>query len=254
MAGYVPSKKTMEINAENSIMEELRKRADADMNDQCVRELVLLLFQTYLLTSGFSLDEPNAFINRIHRMLTLVLSLASSNTEEGLKLDEREDEKKKKAELKEKFEGLCTLIKDVVGDKVGNMIVSDRVLDSPYSLVTDAYGPTADKERGTKALKLRDSSMPGYVPSKKTMEINTENSIMEELRKRAETDKIDSSFNDLVMLLFETALLTSGFSIDEPNALGNCIYRMLKFVLSIDDDNADTETASDSDMPPLEDV
>jgi molecular chaperone HtpG len=174
-----------------------------------------------------------------------------SATKEGLKLEETEDEKKKQEELKEKFEGLCKVIKDVLGDKVEKVVVSDRVVDSPCCLVTGEYGWTANMERIMKAQALRDSSMAGYMSSKKTMEINPENAIMEELRKRAEADKNDKSVKDLVLLLFETALLTSGFSLDEPNTFGNRIHRMLKLGLSIDDDDA---AEGDADMPPLEEA
>ncbi|KAL1566955.1 Heat shock cognate protein 80 [Salvia divinorum] len=173
-----------------------------------------------------------------------------SATKEGLKLDESEDEKAKKEELVKKFEGLCKVIKDVLGDKVEKVIVSDRVVDSPCCLVTGEYGWTANMERIMKAQALRDSSMAGYMSSKKTMEINPENPIMEELRKRADADKNDKSVKDLVMLLFETALLTSGFSLDEPNTFGNRIHRMLKLGLSIDDD----ATEADVDMPSLEEA
>ncbi|KAK4768012.1 hypothetical protein SAY87_003153 [Trapa incisa] len=173
-----------------------------------------------------------------------------SATKEGLKLDESEDEKMQKEALKEKFEGLCKVIKDVLGDKVEKVVVSDRVVDSPCCLVTGEYGWTANMERIMKAQALRDSSMAGYMSSKKTMEINPENPIMEELRKRADADKNDKSVKDLVLLLFETALLTSGFSLDDPNTFGNRIHRMLKLGLSIDEDAGE----ADADMPPLEDA
>ncbi|KAG0567899.1 hypothetical protein M758_7G106000 [Ceratodon purpureus] len=171
-----------------------------------------------------------------------------SATKEGLVLEETEEEKKKKEEKKALFEPLCKTVKDILGDRVEKVVVSDRIVDSPCVLVTGEYGWTANMERIMKAQALRDSSMSGYMASKKTMEINPENQIMEELRKRAEVDKNDKSVKDLVLLLFETALLTSGFSLEEPNTFGNRIHRMLKLGLSIDDDSpADTD-----DMPALE--
>lgn len=172
-----------------------------------------------------------------------------SATKEGLKLEETEEEKKKKEEKKAAFESLCKLMKDILGDKVEKVVVSDRIVDSPCCLVTGEYGWTANMERIMKAQALRDSSMSSYMSSKKTMEINPENAIMEELRKRAEADKNDKSVKDLVMLLYETALLTSGFSLEEPNTFAGRIHRMLKLGLSIEDD---ATAEADADMPPLE--
>ncbi|MCO5591287.1 hypothetical protein L7F22_045268 [Adiantum nelumboides] len=96
--------------------------------------------------------------------------------------------------------------------------------------------------------------MSGYISSKKTMEINLDKSIMEELRKRTKADKNDNSVKDLILLLHETALLTSRYNLDDPNTFGSRIHRMLKLGLRIDDDISGSGDAdADADMPALED-
>merc|ERR1719327_468157 len=101
-------------------------------------------------------------------------------TKEGLKFGETDDEKKAFEEAKAATEGLCKLMKEVLDDKVDKVIVSNRVVDSPCVLVTGEYGWSANMERIMKAQALRDSSSSAYMASKKTMEINPDNSIMQE--------------------------------------------------------------------------
>merc|ERR1711988_456452 len=171
-------------------------------------------------------------------------------TKEGLEIDETEDEKAAWEEKKAAFKDLCKVMKDVLGDKVEKVICSQRVVDSPCCLVTGEYGWTAGMERIMKAQALRDSSMSSYMSSKKTLELNPSNSIIKELKTRADADKNDKTVKDLTLLIFETSLLTSGFSLEEPQTFANRIHRMVKLGLSIDDD--DEDDAAD-DLPDLED-
>merc|ERR1712027_65740 len=178
-----------------------------------------------------------------------------SVTKEGLELPEDEEEKKKFEEAKTKFESLCKVMKDILDKKVEKVVVSNRLVSSPCCIVTSQYGWTANMERIMKAQALRDTSTMGYMAAKKHLEINPDHSIVENLRSRAEADKNDKSVKDLVLLLFETALLSSGFSLEDPAVHAKRIHRMIKLGLGIDEeeDAAEIDAAGDdSDMPPLE--
>merc|ERR1711872_1020595 len=159
-----------------------------------------------------------------------------SVTKEGLELPEDEEEKKKKEADKAKFEPLCKVMKDILDKKVEKVVVSNRLVSSPCCIVTSQYGWTANMERIMKAQALRDTSTMGYMAAKKHLEINPDHSIVENLRQRAEADKNDKSVKDLVMLLFETSLLSSGFSLEDPAVHAKRIHRMIKLGLGIDED------------------
>merc|ERR1711899_110679 len=177
-----------------------------------------------------------------------------SVTKEGLELPEDEEEKKKMEEDKAKFEPLCKVMKDILDKKVEKVVVSNRLVNSPCCIVTSQYGWTANMERIMKAQALRDTSTMGYMAAKKHLEINPDHSIIDTLRGKAEADKNDKSVKDLVHLLFETSLLSSGFSLEDPAVHAQRIHRMIKLGLCIDDDADDAveDAGGMDDMPPLE--
>lgn len=176
-----------------------------------------------------------------------------SVTKEGLELPEDDDEKKKREEDKAKFEELCKVMKTILDTKVEKVVVSNRLVDSPCCIVTSQYGWTANMERIMKAQALRDTSTMGYMAAKKHLEVNPDHPVIETLRQKAEADKNDKAVKDLVVLLFETSLLSSGFTLDEPQVHAARIYRMIKLGLGIDEEEPVVEEQKpDDDVPPLE--
>jgi len=173
-------------------------------------------------------------------------------TKEGLELPEDDEEKKRQEELKAEFEDLCKVMKDILDKKIEKVTVSNRLVDSPCCIVTSTYGWSANMERIMKAQALRDTSTMGYMSAKKHLEINPEHQIMIALKKKVEADKNDKSIKDLIVLLFETALLSSGFTLEDPQNHASRIHRMIKLGLGVDDDDSGATEAADADMPALE--
>ena len=82
MSSYMASKKTMELNPDHGIIKALKQQAEKDSNDKTVKDLVWLMYETALLTSGFSLEDASNFSTRIHRMIGLGLSGLGIDVEE----------------------------------------------------------------------------------------------------------------------------------------------------------------------------
>merc|ERR1711978_389022 len=170
-------------------------------------------------------------------------------TKEGLDLGLTEEEKKKAEEDKAAFSALCKNVKDILGSKVEKVVISDRMVGSPCSLVTGEYGWSGNMERIMRAQALRDSTMSQYMMAKKTMELNPTHPIIKALKDKFGADGADKSAKDLVFLLYETALLTSGFTPDDPSSFSGRIHKLIRLGLSIggDDEADDDEEAGDED-------
>jgi molecular chaperone HtpG len=181
-----------------------------------------------------------------------------SVTKEGLELPEDDEDKKKHESDMATYETLCKVMKDILDKKVEKVVVSNRLVSSPCCIVTAQYGWSANMERIMKAQALRDSSTMGYMAAKKHMEINPDHPIIKALKAKVDADKNDKSVKDLVVLLFETSLLSSGFSLENPQTHGERIFRMIKMGLCIDEDEPSAAESGDAkpaeDIPPLEEA
>jgi len=176
-------------------------------------------------------------------------------TKEGLELELTEEEKKAKEEEKVQFADLCSKIKEILGDKVEKVVLSDRVVSSPCVLVTSEFGWSANMERIMRSQPLQSSPMAGMLSSKKILEVNPKHPIMQSLRKRLADGESGNTIKDTVWLLFDIALISSGFSLNDPTVFANRIHKIIGFVINTGDEAAaDTTTESTEELPPLDDA
>jgi molecular chaperone HtpG len=169
-------------------------------------------------------------------------------TKEKLELDE--DEKESLETLKTSYEKVCTFMKDVLGDEIEKVVVSNRLDSSPCVLVTSEYGMTANMQRIMKAQALgsRDN---GYMTmmNKKTLEINPYNKMIMRIKDKLESDEsgADSKMlKDLVHLIYDVTLQASGFTLDDPSTFSKRILKVINIGLGVDDDEDECDEKVDN--------
>jgi len=149
-----------------------------------------------------------------------------SATKDGIQLDLDDDFENNKKDT----EQLCLQFKNILGSSVEKVICSNRLVESPCCIVTAEYGWSANMERIMKAQALGDASARQYMNAKKILEINPTHPIIQHMRHNEET-----SNKDFVWMLYESSLISSGFTLDEPNAYVKRIYTIIESGLSMDE-------------------
>merc|ERR1712010_398872 len=165
-----------------------------------------------------------------------------------VKLDETEDEKKKFTKLKDMYKPLTDWGKEKLTDltekgamkeagvKIEKVELSKRLTDSPVVVVTSQFGYSAQQEKIMKAQAFQNKDQIGMMSGRKTLEVNANHPVIVDLLSKIKADKEDAAALDTAQVLFQTALIESGYEIADPSALVNRVYRLMSKELGVDPD------------------
>lgn len=155
-------------------------------------------------------------------------------SKDGFELDMTDEEKKSREETVKEWEPVCKEIKNILDSKVISVNISDRLAKNPCVLVSDKYGWSPNMERIMKAQALRANDMMGYMAGRRILEINPSHEIIKGLRDMVEKGK-DKQAANIINMLYDTVMLDSGFSLEEPSKYAQKVYRMISLGMSGED-------------------
>merc|ERR1712078_380592 len=165
-----------------------------------------------------------------------------------VKIDESEEEKKRFSKLKDMYKPLTDWWKEKLADltekgamkdagvKVEAVTVSKRLTESPVVVVTSQFGYSAQQEKIMKAQAFQNKDQLSMMAGRKTLEVNANHPVIIDLLSKVKADKEDAAVLDSAQVLFQTALIESGYEIADPAALVNRVYRLMSKELGVDPD------------------
>merc|ERR1712217_836427 len=162
----------------------------------------------------------------------VAMNLAKFKTSDGSREYEMQDVTRENSETydgknEKEFEDLCVFIKTILKDKIEKVVVSTRLDSSPCVLVTSKFGWSANMERIMKAQAGGDARAYEYMRGRRSLEINPSSSVIRRLLEEVRKDKESNRANEAVLFMYQTALLSSGFDLEDPQGFANTIYSLI---------------------------
>ena len=164
-------------------------------------------------------------------------------TKEGLDLD-TEDEKAEFKEAEKQYEKLCTIIKSTLGELVSKVVISNRMVNSPSALVTSQYGWSANMERIMSAQALNHDMMARQMQGQRILELNYKHRIINSMLTKFNENENDTTVKDLIWLMYETSIITSGYSLARPTEFANRLNKLVELGLGLDIGEDETDEAA----------
>jgi len=165
------------------------------------------------------------------------------------KLSTTDEEKKRQKKLKEMYEPLLKWFKDLLGDRIGKVELSKRLVEDPCTVVSSEYGYSAQMERVMKTQAFADNSQMKWMMANKIFEVNPNHPVVVDLLTKIKEEPNDEAAKKTAELLFHSSMIAAGYEVEAPTTIASAVYRLLSKELGVDPD----APVEDVDVGPLDD-